>query len=151
VLVIEHSEEGAFGVVLNRPAGATVSDAVPALAELTDEDLAVNVGGPVGTDSVVALGLFEDPAEAASSVVGELGVLDPQSSEPALRDLRVYAGHAGWAPGQLDGEIEQDAWIIEAAEPQDPFMDGDLWSLALQRKGGAYALMATMPADPSLN
>ncbi len=65
--------------------------------------------------------------------------------------MRVYAGYAGWAAGQLDGELEQEAWIVAPAQPDDPFADGDLWSEVLRRKGGTFALMATMPSDPSLN
>jgi putative transcriptional regulator len=151
VLVIEHTEEGAFGLVLNRQAEANVSEAVPVLSELTGNDLAVNVGGPVAPDSVVVLGWFADPTDAAAPVVGDVGLLDPHEPDADLRDVRVYAGHAGWGPGQLDDELEQDAWIVEEAEPADPFEDGDLWARVLQRKGGAYALLATMPADPSQN
>jgi putative transcriptional regulator len=65
--------------------------------------------------------------------------------------LRVYAGYAGWGPGQLEGELEEKAWIVEPAQSDDPFDEGDIWSSALQRKGGAYALLATMPSEPSLN
>ena len=151
VLVIEHTDEGAFGLVLNRRAEASVSDAVPVLTALTGEDLVVNVGGPMAPDSVVVLGWFADPSHAATPVMGDVGLLDPEASDADLRDVRVYAGHAGWAPGQLDDELEQEAWIVEDAEPADPFEDGDLWALALQRKGGAYALLATMPADPTQN
>ena len=78
-------------------------------------------------------------------------MLDPDRPDASLRRLRVYAGYAGWDAGQLDGEIEQEAWIVEEADPEDPFYEGDLWSAALERKGGRYALLATMPADPSLN
>ena len=63
----------------------------------------------------------------------------------------MYAGYAGWGPGQLDGELDEGAWIVASLDPDDPFKDGDLWADALQRKGGAYSLLATMPADPSLN
>ena len=151
VLVIEHTEEGAFGLVLNRQAEASVSEAVPGLSGLAGDDLAVNLGGPVATDSVVVLGWFADPDAAATRVVGDVGLLDPDAQEADLRDLRVYAGHAGWAPGQLDDELEREAWIVEQAEPADPFEEGDLWAMVLQRKGGAYALLSTMPADPSQN
>jgi putative transcriptional regulator len=89
--------------------------------------------------------------EAGSQVVGSLGLLDPDALDPSLRRLRVYAGYAGWSPGQLDGEIEQKAWIVDTADPEDPFRPGDLWADALQRKGGAYTLLSSMPADPSLN
>ena len=151
VLVIEHTDEGAMGVVLNRPSEATVAEAVPVLAELANEEDVVRIGGPVARNSVVALGDFDDPEEAGRSVTGPLGVLDPDGDSNSLRRLRVYAGYAGWGPGQLDAELEQEAWIVEAASPEDPFVEGDLWPLALGRKGGEYALLATMPADPSQN
>jgi putative transcriptional regulator len=151
VLVIEHTDEGAMGVILNRASETTVADAVPALADLAaDEDL-VHLGGPVSPQSVVALGEFEDPEEAGTPVVGSLGLLDPDSTDPELRRLRVYAGYAGWSAAQLDGEIDQEAWIVDDARPGDPFRTGDLWADALQRKGGPYTLLSSMPADPSLN
>jgi putative transcriptional regulator len=84
-------------------------------------------------------------------VLEDLGVVDPDIESPDVRAVRVYAGHAGWAPGQLDGELEQDAWIVEPAHAADPFEGGDLWSEVLDRKGGGYTLLARMPEDPSLN
>jgi putative transcriptional regulator len=151
VLVLAHNDEGAMGIVLNRASEAEVSDAVPALAELTDAGELVRLGGPVSPEAVVALGDFDDPTEASTGVVGPLGVLDPDLPHDSLRRVRVYAGYAGWAPGQLEDEIEQDAWIVATASPDDPFSEDDLWAAALQRRGGPYALLATMPADPSLN
>jgi putative transcriptional regulator len=151
VLVLEHTEEGAMGVVLNRTSEAEVAEAVPALAGLVGDGAMVRIGGPVSPDAVVALGEFDDPSEASTHVVGTVGVVDPERSHSSLRRVRVYAGYAGWGPGQLEGEIEQDAWIVESASPEDAFRDDDLWASALARKGGAYALLATMPSDPSLN
>jgi putative transcriptional regulator len=151
VLVLEHTPEGAMGVVLGRETEARVADVVPALAGLPDSDEFVYLGGPVSPESVVALGEFEDPDEAGNQVVGSLGTLDPEGANESLRRMRVFAGYAGWSAGQLDGELEQDAWIVHEAEQSDPFRSGDLWSHALERKGGRYRLMATMPTDPSLN
>jgi putative transcriptional regulator len=151
VLVIEHTEEGAMGVVLNHPTEVTVGDVVERLAGLAAPTDVVHVGGPVSPDAVSALGEFEDPGEAARLVVGDVGLIDPEATEPDLRALRVYAGYAGWGPGQLDSELEAEAWIVEPARPEDPFADGDLWAETLQRKGGEYTLLSTMPADPSLN
>jgi putative transcriptional regulator len=151
VLVLEHTADGAMGVVLGRETDTRVADAVPALAELVDDDDVVFLGGPVSPESVVALGDFARPEEAGTVVVGSLGTLDPDGTNDSLRRVRVFAGYAGWAPGQLDGELEQEAWIVEPADAGDPFRDGDIWSDALGRKGGRYRLMATMPADPSLN
>jgi putative transcriptional regulator len=151
VLVLEHTPDGAMGLVLGRGTETAVADAVPALAELAADDDVVYLGGPVSPESVVALGDFEDPEEAGTLVVGSLGTLDPDGANDSLRRLRVFAGYAGWAPGQLDDELEKDAWIVQPADPEDPFLPGDIWSRALGRKGGRYRLMATMPADPSLN
>jgi len=151
VLVVEHTEEGAMGLVLNRPTETEVSEAVPDLAGLTEHPDVVHAGGPVQPDAVVALGDFVDPEEAGTPVSGTLGLLDPDRPDPALRRLRVYAGYTGWAPGQLDAEIEEGAWIAEPAAPDDPFSEADLWTTVLQRKGGGYSLMASMPIDPTLN
>jgi putative transcriptional regulator len=151
VLVVEHTEEGAMGVVLNRPTETEVAEAVPVLAGLAAQGDLMHAGGPVEPGAVVALGDFEDPAEAGTPVTGPLGLLDPERPDPAVRRLRVYAGYAGWAPGQLDAELAEDAWITAPVAPDDPFADGDLWPVVLHRKGGAYALMASMPVDPSLN
>jgi putative transcriptional regulator len=151
VLVLEHNEDGAVGLVLNRPSEAPVDDAVPDLPVLVGPEEVVHVGGPVGPESVILLGRFDYPDEAASIVLDDVGVVDPALDNPALSAVRVYAGHAGWGPGQLDGELEADAWIVEPAEPEDPFDEGDLWSDVLDRKGGGYTLLARMPEDPSLN
>ncbi len=140
-----------MGVVLNRAAEVRVADVVPALAELPDSDQLVRLGGPVAPESVVALGDFEHPEEAGTTVLGSLGTLDPEAPNESLRRLRVYAGYAGWGAGQLDGELEQDAWIVVRAKVDDPFGEADLWSEAVARKGGSYRLLATMPSDPSLN
>jgi putative transcriptional regulator len=151
VLVIEHTSEGAMGVVLNRESETRVADAVPQLAALAQEDDLIRVGGPVAPESVVALGEFADLSEAGMHVIGRLGTLDPESANESLGRLRVYAGYAGWGAGQLDGELEQDAWLVAPAEEDDPFSADDIWSRALERRGGAYRLLATMPPDPSQN
>jgi putative transcriptional regulator len=151
VLVLEHTPDGAMGVVLNRASETPVAEAVPALAGLVEDEELVRVGGPVAPQAVVGIGDFEDVSEAGMPVVGSVGTLDPEVANESLRRLRVYAGYAGWAPGQLDGEIEEGSWIVDSADPEDPFRDGDIWSDALRRKGGGYRLLATMPADPSLN
>jgi putative transcriptional regulator len=154
VLVGEHSEEGALGVVLNRSSDTPVEEAVPELAMLAQDMGAVHVGGPVQPSAVVVLADFAEPEESRSLVLDSVGFL-PSEVEPdslgELRRARVYVGYAGWGPGQLDGELEQEAWIVDEAHPDDPFGDGDLWAHVLGRKGGEYALLARMPPDPSVN
>jgi putative transcriptional regulator len=150
VLLLEHNEEGAMGLVLNRSSETLIAEAVPTLADLGDDGELVRIGGPVSQNSVVVLGQFDDPEESSRPILGSVGVVDPDRTESLVR-LRVYAGHAGWAPGQLESELEQEAWVVAGADTEDPFHEGDLWAAALGRMGGQYALLATMPADPSLN
>ena len=150
ILVVEHSENGAFGLVLNRPSETTVGEASPELAELIGGEHLLHVGGPVQPNAVTAIGEHPDPSEATKLIAGSVGMVD-LDDPPELHRLRVFAGYAGWSAGQLDDELDQEAWIIEEAHPDDPFGDGDLWAAVLGRKGGEYALLARMPPDPSVN
>ncbi len=156
VLVGEHSEEGALGLVLNRSSETPVVEAVPALAALVDDPGDVHVGGPVQSSAVVVLADFEDPPEGSTLVVESVGFLpadtDPDELGP-LRRARVYVGYAGWGPGQLDDELGDGSWIVEPAIADDVFTDdpGDLWSSVLRRKGGPFRVLAAMPPDPSQN
>ena len=70
-----------------------------------------------------------------------------------MRRARVFAGHAGWGPGQLDEELESDGWIVGQLAPDELWQidNRHLWSTALTRKGGSFALLARMPDDPSVN
>jgi putative transcriptional regulator len=158
IYMTEHGESGAMGLVLNRVAQTTVDEAVPDLAWLAGGDAVVHVGGPVAAQSVVVLAEFENPSLAALVVDGDVGFVpaeieDRDALSAALRRTRVFAGHAGWGPGQLESEMEEDSWIVEPALREDVFTPDpdELWSLVLRRKGDEYALMATMPIDPSLN
>ena len=157
VLVSEHNEEGAMGVILNRPSPVTVGEAVPQLGDAIDDDNVVFVGGPVQPTSIVFLGEFLEPDLAALLVFGRIGFPAAETAVDALGDAtertRVFAGYAGWGPGQLDDELEHGDWFTEPALPQDVFTEepAELWSAVLARKGGQFALVATMPLDPSLN
>jgi putative transcriptional regulator len=159
VYMAEHTDEGAMGVVLNRPAEATVVEAVPDLRWLAaGDDEAVWVGGPVAPGSVIVLAEFEDPASAALVIDGDLGFVpaeieDRDAFAAGVRRTRIFAGHAGWGAGQLESEMEEDSWIVEPAQRGDVFTDDPdgLWSRVLRRKGRDYVLLATMPMDPSLN
>ena len=157
VLIVEHTEEGALGLVLNRPSETSVGEAVPQLGELLDPMEQLFIGGPVQPSAVIVLAEFEDPTDAALLAFDDVGVLGtgPASEElsAGVRAGRAFLGHAGWGPGQLDGELERGDWIVEPARLQDAFAEEakGLWSRVLTRKGGSYALVARMPADPSMN
>ena len=157
VLVVQHSDEGAFGLVLNRPSETSVSDAAPELEELIEPTEPLFIGGPVQPSSVVILGHFEDPGDAALLAFDDVGVMGNATSleeiSVGLRSARAFVGHSGWGPGQLESELERDDWILEPARLGDAFTAAprELWSSVLIRKGGSYALVARMPLDPSLN
>jgi putative transcriptional regulator len=158
VLVVEHSQEGALGLVLNRPSETTVAEAVPQLEELVNPDEQLFIGGPVQPSAVIVLAEFEEPSDAALVAFDDIGVLGTSSvseGEPVagVRTGRAFVGHAGWGPGQLDAELERGDWILEPARREDAFSAAPrgLWSEVLTRKGGSYALVARMPPDPSVN
>ena len=157
VLIVEHSEDGAFGLVLNRPSETRVGEAVPEIEELVDPDEQLFIGGPVQPSGVVVLGRFEDPGDGVLLAFANVGVLgagpSPDEHADGLRAGRAFVGHAGWAAGQLEEELERGDWILEDARHEDAFSADprELWSAVLTRKGGSYALVARMPADPSLN
>jgi putative transcriptional regulator len=156
VLITEHSEEGAMGIVLNRPSETFASELVPDLAEIAGAE-SVYVGGPVEPNAVVLLAEFSDPSAAAWVVVADVGLASADREfselEDAVRRGRLYAGYSGWSAGQLEDELEDDAWIVEAPMPAELFPDNPdrLWSDVLTRMGGEFALVARMPEDPSLN
>jgi putative transcriptional regulator len=154
VLITEHEDEGAMGVVLNRPSDSTVADAAPDLEPMVGADAPIFAGGPVQPTSGVVLA---EVAEVGDPVFGDV-LLVPGLEELAdvadgAERLRVFAGYAGWGPGQLEAEIEREDWFVEPAVPDDVFTKDPegLWGDVLARKGGQYALLARMPDDPSLN
>ncbi|TML00136.1 MAG: hypothetical protein E6G34_01165 [Actinobacteria bacterium] len=157
VLIGIHNEEGAMGVVLNRPSQTTVWEAVPALKDAVGEQEAVFVGGPVHPSSVVCLAEFEDPSAAAVLVLGRIGFPGHDVQPELLREVtartRVFAGFAGWGEGQLEAEVNEGDWLSSAALAEDVFTDQPLrlWSNVLARKGGGFSLLARMPLDPSMN
>jgi putative transcriptional regulator len=156
VLIGHHDDEGAVGVVLNRPLGVAVDDAVPPLADLVPPGEDLFEGGPVQPDAAVVIAEFTDAARAGVVAFGAVGFL-PEEADDDARDAivraRVFAGYSGWGPGQLEDELAEEAWLLTPATEGDVFTDAPdrLWQRVIGRLGPAYAVMRTMPADPDLN
>jgi putative transcriptional regulator len=156
VLVGHHDDEGAVGVVLNRASEVTVDEAAPPLSELVQPGDLLFLGGPVQPQSAVVLADFEDPARAEVLAFGSIGFFagegDPGDAH-AIRQARVFAGYAGWGPGQLEAEMEEESWFVEEALPGDVFTPAPegLWESVLRRKGPSFHLLSTMPVDPTSN
>lgn len=161
VWLLEHGPEGALGLVLNRPSELPVAEPLPSWVDHTGPLPVVFLGGPVSTSSVIALarvtGADDVPDGTWASVSGSVGVLDltvdPMLVAPSIRELRCFAGYAGWAPGQLEGEIAQGAWFVLDADPDDPFTTApvNLWRSVLARQPNELARLALVPDDPTLN
>ena len=155
VLVTHHDENGAIGLVLTRPSEVRVADAVPELADLPGVEELVHVGGPVQPEAIIALAEFDDVDDALAPVVGSVGLMaaDAEPEELSIRRLRLFAGYAGWGAGQLESELAEPSWIVADARPDDAFATSpdELWRSALERKGDRFALLASMPFDPTLN
>ena len=159
VLLLEHSDEGALGLVLNRPTPLVAREALPGtLAESMPDDERVYQGGPVQPEAVIVLADFADTTLAASvafdvsSAPGGTGAVASRLGG-AVRAIRASGGYAGWGEGQLEQEIAEEAWIDASPASEDVFGDDPdgLWSRVLERKGGAWRLIARMPENPSVN
>ncbi|MFL6239437.1 MAG: YqgE/AlgH family protein [Actinomycetes bacterium] len=160
VFIAEHSPEGAVGVVLNRPSETDVAGVLPAWEATVTSPPVVFVGGPVSQEGALALARIAGPGmpeEGFQPVVDGFGVVDLEIDSallaPHLAAMRVYAGYAGWGPGQLDAEIEEGSWYVVTGAPDDVFCSRPevLWRDVLRRQGGDLALVSTFPPDPSLN
>jgi putative transcriptional regulator len=159
VLLLEHSDDGAFGLVLNRPTELDLLDPLPQWYSFAAAPCVVFVGGPVEQERAIALARAERGRTVAGwhQVLGQVGTLDlnrrPDEIGPGLGEIRVFAGYAGWGSGQLEGEMESGAWFLCDARADDVLSQspGNLWSEVLRRQGGSMALFAQYPTDPALN
>jgi putative transcriptional regulator len=160
VLLVAHENGGALGVVLNRATEVPVHEVLGGWGGVASEPSVVFEGGPVQPEAAICLArLRTATAELAgfSRVQGTLGTLDltrdPDIIREQLLDVRVFAGYAGWAPGQLEDEIATGSWLTFAALPGDAFTErpDDLWATVLRRQGGMHAAIAMYPPDPTLN
>jgi putative transcriptional regulator len=160
ILLLEHGDDGALGLVLDRPSETPVGAALPGWSRLTAAPGVVFVGGPVQPGA--ALGLARGgpgpgmDGDAFQPVVGALGALDLSLDPDAIAggtEVRLFSGYSGWAGGQLEDEIEQGSWIVADANEEDALTarPSDLWRDVLRRQGGTTAWLAHAPGHPSEN
>jgi len=156
VVIGTHNEEGALGVILNRPTAIPIEDAVPPLVELTGPDAPLFEGGPVQPEQPVLVVEAGDRVALDVPILDGVGILAGEVDaglRPDIRRARVFAGYSGWGPGQLEDELAADSWIVEPARPEDVFTDDPtgLWKRVLLRKGGEYRRIAMIPKDLRVN
>jgi putative transcriptional regulator len=159
VLILEHNDEGALGVVVNRATSVPVGEVLPAWSPLASTPPVLFQGGPVSLDSALGLGKAGEGADPIGwrRLRGPLGLVDLDTPTElvvgVLGALRIFAGYAGWGGGQLESEIDEGSWFVVDAIPEDAFtQDPDrLWRTVLRRQLNELAFISTDPDDPSLN
>jgi len=158
VLLIDHDEDGALGVVLNRASDVPASEATDTLIDLISAPGVLFGGGPVEPDALVAIGRAHDGAVATDTTfVDGLRLVDldqdPVLAGVELTQVRLFAGYAGWAPGQLEHEVWHGAWAVVDSVPSDVFTERPetLWRDVLSRQRGSLRLLADHPGDVTLN
>ena len=158
VYMLSHHDEGAFGVVLNRPTMHDLPDGVASWEPHLSDPPVLFEGGPVSLSGLIALAMVQDADdEVWSTVVGGLRSVDlalnPTEVGGDVQQLRVFRGYSGWGPQQLEGELAEGAWMVLSAEPGDVFTNepDELWRAVIRRQGGRVAWMANAPDDLSSN
>jgi putative AlgH/UPF0301 family transcriptional regulator len=160
VFVLDHGATGTLGVVLGRPSQVEIRDVLPGWCDLAVDPGVFHVGGPCETDTALCLAVCRAPGDETGlrRVVGDVHLVDldadPDVLDGQVRGLRVFAGYAGWSPGQLTGEIAEGAWACVPGRPDDvlsPLAGPELWRRVMGRQTGRLAVLSTAPADPSVN
>ena len=159
VLVCDHNEQGALGLIINRPTDAAVAEYLPDWIPFIVDPAVVFEGGPVQREVAVGLARCDPDLPTAASVtlvspgVGLFNLESDPDDAAGVAGIRVFSGYAGWEPGQLEEEIAEGGWFVLPWESGDGFDENPdlLWSAVLSRQGGRMALYATFPPDPSLN
>jgi putative transcriptional regulator len=161
VFVLDHNDSGTLGVVLGRPSQVEIRDVLPGWCDLAVDPGVFHVGGPCETDTALCLAVSEGPAEEDGGlrrVAGDVHLVDldadPEGLDGQVRGLRVFAGYAGWSPGQLAGEIAEGAWACVPGRPDDvlsALAGPELWRRVMGRQRGRLAVLSTAPADPTAN
>lgn len=165
VLLLDHDEEGALGVVVNKATPVEVATVLPSWQPYVSDPGVLFQGGPVALDSALGLAVLRADATVEPAawrrVTGRLGLVDldadPLDVVAAFESVRVFAGYSGWSAGQLEAELAEGAWYVVSAAGGDEFSDAfslrpdGMWRAVLRRQGGDLAMVSTYPDDPSLN
>ena len=160
VLVLDCDEDGALGVILNEVSQTPLDAVLPDWVGSVSEPRLLFHGGPVSPNGAICLASVRTPGEEPPGwrplfdTVGLLHLDTPiEIVSGAYRDLRIFAGYAGWAAGQLQDEIAQGRWHLAEARYDDVFgaRPLDLWRVVLRRQPGETAYFSTWVEDPELN
>lgn len=153
ILMLEHDDSGAVGIVLNAKTQLLVTEHLPMLTDRVSPPASVFLGGPVATDTAVTLGVSGTADFLRPTPLGNIGIVDPEGLPDDLSGLRVFAGYSGWDPGQLETELREGSWWVLPADRSAIFAadTSDLWQRTIKSAPGTIAFHTTFPEDVSLN
>lgn len=160
VLLLDADEDGAMGVVINRPSPVPVISVLAEWGDIVAEPEVLFRGGPVSPEGALAVALMRDQLDVPSGlrpVTDRLAIVDLEGEatdlDGAVEGVRIFAGYAGWGAGQLEGEIAGGDWYVVPSLPPDAFQadPSDLWRMVMRRQPGELAWHVNRPADPELN
>ena len=160
VFVLDHNDSGTLGVVLGRPSQVEIRDVLPGWCDLAVDPGVFHVGGPCETDTALCLAVCTTPGGDCGlrPVAGDVHLVDldadPDELVGRVRGLRVFAGYAGWSPGQLAAEVAEGAWACVPGRADDVLSElagPELWRRVMGRQTGRLAVLSTAPADPTVN
>jgi putative transcriptional regulator len=155
LFVSEHEpNEGALGVIINRPLDRPVTELVSDGPPAGLADVPVFLGGPVGKNQLM-FAAFEWQKGAGLKLNHNLALDEPSDAQGSKNLLTVcaFVGYAGWGAGQLESEVKQKAWVVQKASPSLLKLDRlpNLWFDIMRTLGPWYKMLAAAPDDPSLN
>jgi putative transcriptional regulator len=158
VLLIEHNDEGSFGLVMNKPAGATFNEVVN---DFPPFETQLYIGGPVETESLYFIHTRGSEIPESVEIIpglywgGDIEALREMMilGLIAKDELRFFLGYSGWAPKQLEKELKRNSWVVSEASARSLIQTpaSNMWQYCLQRMGPAYDLWPKFPLNPDLN
>ena len=158
VYLTEHNEEGSLGFVLNKPLEINISEIVD---DFPDSEFTISVGGPVSNNTVHyihTLGPRVPESIAVDDGIywgGDFDILKELIAANVVKphELRFFLGYAGWSANQLEGEMQENAWLVGKISPRMVMqgVDSEFWSRTLERYPNKYRAWANFPEDPGLN
>ncbi|MDG2113519.1 MAG: YqgE/AlgH family protein [Actinomycetota bacterium] len=156
VLLVEHTDEGSVGVVLNRPSPLSVSEVLPSWGHRCGAGASLLLGGPVEPEAMLAVAPVGPDDDNCVPIGDRLGLIDlsadPSGFAEAVDPILIFIGYAGWGAGQLDMELREGAWWVFDSDPGDLSADpSELWHVVLARQSSAATMLREHPDDPSLN
>ena len=160
ILLLDADDDGALGVVVNRPSGVPVESVLPDWHDQVADPSVLFQGGPVSTEGALAVAWLRAQADEPvgyRAISEDLGLVDLDTPveliSGSLIALRIFAGYAGWSAGQLEGEIARGDWYVVGCQATDVFREDSsaLWRDVLRRQPGELAWHSTRPVDPDLN